>query len=218
MSRTPIPILALIGGIGCGKSAIAAWLAEHVGACVVDADAVGHAALLREDVRSQLVEAFGPQVLKGGQIDRSAIAEKVFGSGPARQAARRLLESIVHPVMRLDFEAAFDRARASSESDLIVFDAAVLLESGWKDAVDVIAFIDVPFEERLRRVARRGWTEQQLRQREASQWPLERKRAAADVTIDNSGSIETAGRQLEAWLREQGFLPASRAASPQLTN
>jgi dephospho-CoA kinase len=218
MSRTPIPILALIGGIGCGKSAIAAWLAEHVRACVVDADAVGHAVLLREDVRSQLVEAFGPQVLKEGQIDRSAIAGKVFGSGPARQAARRLLESIMHPVMRLDFEEAFRTARASSDFDLIVFDAAVLLESGWKDAVDVIAFIDVPFEERLRRVAQRGWTEQQLRQREASQWPLERKRAAADVVIDNSGSLETAGRQLEDWLREQRFLPAPRIVSPQLVN
>jgi dephospho-CoA kinase len=218
MSRTPIPILALIGGVGCGKSAIAAWLAEHVRAWVVDADAVGHAVLQREDVRSQLVEVFGPQVLNEGEISRSAIAKKVFGSGPARQAARRLLESIMHPVMRLDFEAAFGTARASSECDLIIFDAAVLLESGWKEAVDVIAFVEVPFEERLRRVAQRGWTEQQFRQREASQWPLERKRAAADVIIDNSGSIEAAGRQLEAWLREQGFLPARRAASPQLIN
>jgi dephospho-CoA kinase len=218
MSRTQIPILALIGGIGCGKSALAAWIAEHVRACVVDADAVGHAALQREDVKSQLVEAFGPQVLKEGEINRSAIAEKVFGSGPARQAARRLLESIVHPVMRLDFETAFDEARASSEFDLIVFDAAVLLESGWKNVVDVIVFVDVPFEERLRRVARRGWTEQQLKQREASQWPLDRKRAAADIVVDNSGSLEAAGRQLETWLREQGFLPATRAATVQLFN
>lgn len=218
MSRNRTPILALIGGIGCGKSALAAWLAEHVGARVVDADAVGHAALQRDDVRRQLVAAFGEEVLKEEQIDRSAIARRVFGATPAHQAARRTLEAIVHPVMREDFEEAFRSARSSSECDLIVFDAAVLLESKWDEAVDAIAFVEVPFEERARRVARRGWSEQQLLQREASQWPLERKRDAADVLIDNSGSLDAAGRQLECWLREQKLLPPRRSATPQLSN
>lgn len=218
MARTPTPILALVGGIGCGKSAIASWLAEHTRAYVVDADAIGHTVLLREDVRRQLVDAFGPEILADGQVDRSALAARVFGSGPAQQAARRTLESIVHPEMRVEFDEAFRSARSSSEYDLIVFDAAVLLESGWQKAVDLIVFVDVPFVERLRRVSTRGWTEQHLRLRESSQWPLEKKRAAADFVIDNSGSVEAAGRQLEAWLREHGFLPAPRTATPQLIN
>ena len=218
MSRNRTPILALVGGIGCGKSALAAWLAEHAGARVVDADAIGHAVLQRPDIKRQLVEAFGDEVLQKDEVDRSAIARRVFGDTPAHQSARRTLESIVHPVMRGDFEEAFRSARNSPECDLIVFDAAVLLESGWDEAVDAIAFVEVPFADRARRVARRGWTEQQLLQREASQWPLERKRSAADVVIDNSGSLEAAGRQLECWLREQRLLPAARAAAPQLTN
>jgi dephospho-CoA kinase len=218
MSRRRTPILALVGGIGCGKSALAAWLAGHARACVVDADAVGHAVLRRADVRDRLVDAFGTDVLRDGQIDRSVIARRVFGDTATHQAARQTLESIVHPVMRNDFEQAFRAACSSSDFDLIVFDAAVLLESGWQDAVDAIAFVEVPLAERVRRVARRGWSEQQLRQREASQWPLERKRAAAHVVIDNSGALDAAGRQLEAWLQEQGWLPAGHAAAPQLTN
>lgn len=208
MAYTQTPILALIGGIGCGKSAVAGWLAEHLRARVVDADVVGHAALLREDVKRQLVEAFGEDILSAGEINRSAVARRVFGETDEHRTARQTLESIVHPVMRTDFEAAFAAARAASDVDLIVFDAAVLLESGWQQAVDVIAYVDVPFASRLQRVAdSRGWSAEELRRREASQWSLERKRAEADLVIDNSGTLEAAGQQLETYLQSHGFLP-----------
>lgn len=210
MARNHTPILGLVGGVGCGKSAVAAWLADHLRALVVDADAVGHAVLHQDSVKAQLVDAFGEEILEDGQIRRSAIAAQVFGTTRDHRAARDELERIVHPVMRIEFEETFRQARRNGDIDLIVFDAAILLESGWRDAVDVVAFLDVPFSERLRRVtASRGWTEQDLRRREASQWPLDRKRAAADVVIDNSADVASAGRQLESYLHSHGHLPSA---------
>lgn len=209
MAHHQTTILGLVGGVGCGKSSVAAWLRDTLGAHVVDADAVGHAVLLQDGIRRQLAEAFGETILRDGQVDRRAVASRVFGDSPAHVAARKTLESIVHPVMRAEFEAAFREARQAPEVHLVVFDAAILLESGWRDAVDIVAFVDVPWAERLRRVAlSRDWTEEDLRRREASQWPLDRKRAAADVVIDNSGSVDTAGRQLADYLEAHGHLTA----------
>lgn len=217
MAKSQIPIVGLIGGVGCGKTAVANWLAEHIRAHVVDADAVGHAVLRRDDVKSRLRDAFGEDVFNDGEISRSQIAARVFGGSAEQAAARRTLEEIVHPVMRTVFEAAFQSAREAADIDLIAFDAAVLLESGWSDAVDVIAFVDLPAGERLRRVATgRGWSADEFHRREASQLTLPEKRAAADVVIDNSGSVEAAGRELETYLRDAGHLP--HAATPNTSN
>ena len=83
----------------------------------------------------------------------------------------------------------------------MVFDAAILLEAGWGDGCDVVAFVDVPREQRIQRVAEsRGWTAEELARREASQWPLDRKRDAADIVVDNSTTIEHAGQQLADYL------------------
>ena len=213
MASTHKPVLGLIGGIGCGKSSVARWLAEHLRGYVVNADAIGHAVLLREDVRSQLTAAFGPEILKDGEVNRSAVAQRVFGDSPTHIAARKTLEGIVYPIMHGEIDEEFAAAQASADVDLIVYDAAVMLESGLNRQVDVIVYLDVPFEERLRRVtASRGWTEEELRRREASQWPLEKKRSAADVIINNAGTVDSAGRQIEAYLRKNNHLP------PQLIN
>jgi len=215
------PVLALVGGVGCGKSAVAAWCAEHLQAAIVDADAIGHDVLQREQVQQELVGEFGSGILSEAEIDRSALARLVFGKTSEHQQARQSLESIVHPVMREEFLRQFECARQSPDVELIVFDAAVLLESGWTDHVNVVAFVDVPLEVRLQRVsAGRGWTAEELGRREASQWPLDRKRAAADVVIDNSGTVEAAGQQLEDYLQTNGWIPPATTSSstPQLTN
>jgi dephospho-CoA kinase len=213
MAKSQIPIIGLIGGVGCGKSAVANWLAEHLRARVVDADAVGHTVLNRDDVKSQLRAAFGEEVFDNDAVSRPKMAARVFGDAPQQVAARNRLEAIVHPVMRGQFETQFQAARDSGNFELIVFDAAVLLDSGWADVVDVLVYVDVPNEERQRRVATsRGWSAEEHHRREMSQLPLDEKRAAADVVIDNSGPLEVAGRQLEAYLQQTGHLSVSPPA------
>lgn len=201
MSARRAPVIGLIGGVGSGKSALAAWIAQALDAAVIDADAAGHRALNQKEVKEKIRTQFGPDVFDAaGGVVRRRLAERVFGAGELQQAARCQLEDIVHPVIRRDLEQQI--AQAACTHELILLDAAVLLESGWRDACDAVVFVDVPADVRRERVARtRRWSATDLEQREASQWPLERKRNAADVIIDNSQSLDRAGQQFLDWYR-----------------
>jgi dephospho-CoA kinase len=90
-------------------------------------------------------------------------------------------------------------ARSQPDVELIVLDAALLLEAGWRHLCDRVVYVDVPDELRSERVkASRGWSLEQLDAREQSQYPLDRKRKEADDVIDNSRSGAHALSQLEA--------------------
>jgi dephospho-CoA kinase len=196
-----VAVIGLIGGIGAGKSRVAALLAES-GAKLIDADVVGHALLDQRPVRDEVVARFGPDVLdRAGadagappRIDRRALGAIVF----ADPAALRRLEAILHPRMRRTFERAIAReARRGQGPGCVVLDAAILLEAGWDALCDRIVFVDAPREVRLARLAEaRGWTAAMLADREAAQWPLDRKRARADVVVVNDDGIEPLAEQV----------------------
>jgi dephospho-CoA kinase len=209
-----IPVLGLIGGIGGGKSSAARRLADR-GVAVIDADAVGHEVLEDPAIRDRVVERFGASVLEGSPsgvaepspISRRALGALVFGDA----AALRDLEAILHPAMRDRFRRTIRRLIREGGRPGIVLDAAVLLEAGWDDLCDRIAFVDAPRAERLRRVkASRGWSEEALAARERSQWPVEEKRRRADWIIDNDGAPARLGREVDRLL---GRLRA--ASSPE---
>lgn len=200
--RGAIPVIGVTGVIGGGKSRLSASLARR-GAAVIDADAVGHQVLERPEVRERLVGRFGAGVLRvpdsgrERQIDRKVLGAVVF----ADSAARRDLESIVHPEMLQCFETAIERAVDEGRAPAVVLDAAVLFEAGWNRLCDLVVFVDAPFSVRLERVSRdRGWTAETLRAREAAQWPAEAKAARADVTIHNESSVEALERSADSLL------------------
>jgi dephospho-CoA kinase len=214
------PVLGLIGGIGGGKSAVARLLADR-GAAVIDADAVGHELLEDPAIRDRVVERFGSGVLEasaaGGagpaRISRKALAAIVFGDA----AALRVLETILHPAMRDRFRGSIERLARDGAHACIVLDAAVLLEAGWDDLCDAIAFVDAPRPERLRRVkSSRGWSEAIFEARERSQWPVEEKRQHADWIITNEGGPDRLGPEIErlwAWLHGGAVPEATSAGS-----
>ena len=116
------------------------------------------------------------------RIDRRALGAIVF----ADPTARHTLEAIVHPAMRDRFLQTIDRLSREGGFDLVVLDAAILLEAGWDDLCDRIVFVDAPRLERLRRVTEaRGWSQETLEARERAQWPFDEKRRRADWIITN---------------------------------
>jgi dephospho-CoA kinase len=192
-----VPVIGLIGGIGSGKSALARWVSRQLNTVIVDADAAGHRALQQPEVRELIRHRFGSKVFDTRhEIRRDRLADAVFGQDEEHRRARHDLEQIVHPVIRGDLQDQIAAARDNGAVDAILLDAAVLLEAGWQEICNAIVFVETPIEQRQSRVAGRGWTPADLTRREASQLSLDEKRAAAQYVIDNSGSLDDAGRQL----------------------
>jgi len=207
-------IIGFIGGVGSGKSTLAKWLGEQFSIPVIDGDKLGHAALKQADVIKQLVERFGPEILDpdgldlNGEVNRSQLGALVWGDNSEAVQARKELEQIVHPVIRLSMQEAIKNARQSGKSGIII-DAAVMIEAGWHEICDQLIFVDTPEKKRLEHViGSRNWTEDQLRKRERSQLDLETKRKYAHFVIDNSGSLEQSGQQLMQWLHQQYGWPS----------
>lgn len=210
-----IPVIGIIGGIGSGKSAIARWVAEHANVQVLDADAMGHQALESPDVKNALCRRFGDAILGAdGKIARSALAREVFGPESHHRQARQDLEQIVHPEIGRRIEDGIAIAVAQNQ-DVVLLDAAVLMEAGWRPKCDMVVFVDTPEPDRLSRVREgRGWTESDYRKREASQWSLSDKRKESDFIIPNDCSVESSGQQLLDLLRTRGLVSADSDSSP----
>ena len=202
MSDAPrrVPVIGLVGGVGCGKSHLARLLHEKHPIEIVEGDVAGHQVLTEPAVKQRLRAAFGEGVFtKEGEVNRSQIGRLVFGSGPQQQAARKKLEEIVHPRISEILARQVALARSRPDVEAVILDAAILLEAGWRYLCDAVVFIDTPLENRLERVTKsRGWSRDQLRSREESQFPLDRKRKEADHVVDNSGDEQIALSQLES--------------------
>lgn len=209
----PIPMIGLVGGIGAGKSAVAALL-ERRGAFVVDADAVGHALLQQTPARERVLKRFGDAIQADEaaadgtpEIDRRRLGAIVF----ADAGARRDLEAILHPAMRRTFERAIAREARRGRHAAVVLDAAVLFEAGWDNLCDIVAFVDAPRASRLARlVESRGWTSETLAAREASQLPLEEKRRRADLTFPNDAEPEALEPLIQKFWERRVAAPPGR--------
>lgn len=179
-------VIGLVGGIGAGKSAVAAILGR-LGCLVVDADRDARAAIDRPDIREQLVRWWGPSVLgDDGKVNRKAVASIVF-SDPAQ---RTRLESLVHPVVKAFRGEVIERARSQGMRGVVI-DAPLLFEAQSDKECDAVIFVDTPLERRLEHVQARGWDAAELQRRERAQMPLETKKAACHATVVNDGSLDT---------------------------
>jgi len=193
-------VIGLVAGVGCGKSQLARLLHEKHPIEIVEGDAAGHEVLTQPAVKESLRAAFGDGVFKfTGEVNRREIGRLVFGSQPEQQSARKKLEQIVHPRISEILVCQIALARSRPDVEAVILDAAIMLEAGWRHICDCLVFIDTPLEKRIERVTNsRGWSRDDLKSREESQFPLERKRKEADYVVDNSGDVQVALSQLEA--------------------
>ncbi|MFN5298694.1 MAG: dephospho-CoA kinase [Planctomycetaceae bacterium] len=199
-TTAPRPVLGLVGGVASGKSHLGRQLAQRRTIAIVDADRLGHEVLRDPQVRRELVELFGEQIVDPqGELSRGAVAALVFGTEPAAQERRRQLEAVTHPRIRAAAAAQLELARQDPACEGSVIDAALLLEAGWHEFCDAVVFVECPRAERLKRAALRGWSAEELERREASQWSLEAKRARADAVIENGPGQDGAAALERVW-------------------
>jgi len=174
-------VIGVTGTYASGKSTVADMLVEK-GALKIDADAIGHEVLMREEVKDRIVAIWGEGVLRDGLVDRKALAEKVFSS---RNDLKKLCE-ITHPRIIEEIEQRINDA----ESGVIVLDAPLLLEAGLRHLVDRVVVVRTSAAKCAERAVCRGADMQRIRNIIDSQMPAEKKEELADHIIDNNGDME----------------------------
>jgi dephospho-CoA kinase len=191
-------VIGLIGGMGSGKSEVAAAFARH-GAVVVSGDHAGHEALLQPAIKEQVVRRWGRDVLdERGEVQRKKVAAIVFRDA----AERKALEAIVFPWIERSLREQIDAAKRDSRVPIIILDAAVMLEAGWSNECDKLVFVNAPRPLRLQRLAKaRGWTDKEVHDREQAQLGLTEKRIRADAVLENSGTLDELDRQVGELLK-----------------
>jgi dephospho-CoA kinase len=184
--------VALTGGIASGKSLVAAELGAR-GAVIIDADV-----LAREVVEpgtpalAAIIDKFGPQIMRDGELDRSQLGAIVF----ADPDARRDLERIVHPAVRA---RAAELERAADPDAVVVHVIPLLVETGQQEGFDVVVTVDVDHETQIQRlIARNGFSRAEAAARVDAQADSEERRTAADVVVDNHGNLEDLREQIAA--------------------
>jgi dephospho-CoA kinase len=184
--------VGLTGGIGCGKTTVADMFAM-LGAAVIDTDQIAHQLTMPDGAAISAIRArFGEGSLTAaGAMDRAKMRELVF----ADPVAKKELESILHPLIRVETE----RAAAQAHGPYTLFVVPLLVESGsWKQRAARILVVDCPEQLQIQRVMRRsGLTEQQVRAIMAAQASREIRLAAADDVITNHGDTVTLVPQIE---------------------
>ena len=176
--------VGLTGGIGAGKSTVAALLEAH-GAVVTSADEISRDVVSPgSDGLAAVVAEFGDDVLTpAGTLDRRALGNLVF----ADDLSRARLEEIVLPLIAAE---AWARMEAVPAGRVAVYDVPLLVEGQMQDLFDLVVVVEADLELRLERLAERGMEREKALARIASQATDDERRAVADIVLSNSGSID----------------------------
>ena len=173
------PFVGLTGGLGAGKSE-ALRLLEELGAVTLSTDAVVHELLETDELRDEVVARLGPDVAVDGRLDRSRIAERVFGD----DEARKWLEGLLWP--RVGVRVA--EWRAQSPDRVAVVEVPLLFESGMEAVFDSTIAVIADEDVRERRAAARGHAS--VAERAGRQLTQAEKADRADFEVRNDGSLD----------------------------
>jgi len=177
--------IGLTGGIGSGKSEVTRMFSQ-LGVPIIDADVIAHQLVQQgSETLSEIIDAFGKTILTpAGELDRARLANIVFN----RPDMKQRLENIIHPRVREQIRA-FKEEHKKEAYILVVI--PLLLESGQRDLVDRILIVNAAEQVRIQRVqARDDRREDQIRAIMKNQADDAQRQAAADDSLDNSGSLD----------------------------
>jgi dephospho-CoA kinase len=193
-------LIGLTGGIGSGKSTVAAMLAER-GAIVIDADRVAHEVYEPgTEGHDLLVERFGTSILDGeGRIDRRLLGAIVFQNPDALKD----LNAIIHPLVRREIARRLLEISSDDPDAIVVLEAALMAETGWSGgAAELWAVLALPEIVVGRLVRQRGMSEEDVRLRLAAQASNDQRRRIATRVIENNFDLEHLEAQVDRAWRE----------------
>jgi dephospho-CoA kinase len=201
-----LPFVGLTGGIAAGKTEALRAL-ERAGAATISSDAVVHELLETDELRERLVERFGARVSPGGEVDRSAVAEVVFGDEGSREWLERELWPRVGERIAAWRQGLEERARPPRAA---VVEVPLLFEAGMEAGFDATVAIVAGETVREERAAARGHAGVDSRaRRQLSQGEKARR---ADFLVENDGDLTELEKKMSHVLDEVTDEPDHRAA------
>ena len=172
-------VIGLTGGIGSGKTTIANYFNE-MGLPLYIADDEAKKVMQSEGIIAQIKAAFGDSIFENEILNRAKLAEIVFNDA----AQLEKLNAIVHPAVKKDFEVWLDEKK---NFQYVIYEAAILFESGRYKDCDVIVTVVAPEELRIERVVKRdNTTREQVLSRMKMQWSDEKRISLSNFVINNS--------------------------------
>lgn len=187
-------VIGLTGGLATGKSTVAAMFAK-CGAHVINADKIAHQQMRPGTPGHRaIVKLFGKEILKGGRLNRKAIAARVFKDRTLLAALNR----IVHPAVRAATIKEIARLKRIDPKANVVLDVPLLFESKMDILTDVTVVVRSSREKQIARAKRNlGITAEEAGKRIRAQMPLREKIRQADIIIDNNGTLNQTQKQVK---------------------
>ena len=174
-----VKVIGLTGGIGSGKTTIANFFKEK-GVPVYIADDEAKKVMQSIEIIDQIKSVFGETLFENNVLNRAKLAETVFNN--ADKLAQ--LNAIVHPAVKKDFENWLQQHK---NDQYVVYEAAILFESGRYKECDYIVTVTAPIEVRIERVIKRdNTTREQVLSRMEMQWNDEKRISLSNFVINNS--------------------------------
>ncbi|PBI94486.1 Dephospho-CoA kinase [Flavobacterium sp. ACN2] len=172
-------VIGLTGGIGSGKTTIANYFQE-LGVPVYIADDGAKRVMQSKNILAEVKSAFGGNIFDNDILNRAKLAQIVFND--KEQLAK--LNAIVHPAVKLDFD---DWVKEHKNNDYVMYEAAILFESGRYKDCDVIITVTAPEEVRIDRVIKRDkTTREEVLSRMKMQWNDEKRISKSNFVINNN--------------------------------
>lgn len=171
-------VIGLTGGIGSGKTTVANFF-KDLGVPVYIADEAGKRLLNSSaEVKAKVQEVFGEQAYKNDHPDRKYLADQVFNS----KEKLNQLNKIIHPAVGRDFE----NWKKYQSANYVIYEAAILFETGGDKKCDAVIVVTAPYEERVKRLQKRDQSSiEEIEARKQHQWSDDKKLALADFEIKN---------------------------------
>jgi dephospho-CoA kinase len=189
-------VLGIVGGMGAGKTTIVSLIKKIKNTFVISADQIGHQLLLRGNAGyDQVVDCFGKEILSNsGEIVRKRLGELVFKDSQKLECLNR----ITHPLIYNEVKRQVGNCQKEAKFEIIIIDAALLIEIGLTDFVDVVVAVYADDEIRINRLMERdGLSKEQILERFKAQKKWEQFMSITHTIIDNSSQIETTEKQIK---------------------
>ena len=175
--------VALTGGIGSGKSTVGELLHE-LGAYIIDSDQLARLVIERgQPGYDAVVAQFGDGILTAGEIDRTKLAAAVFND----ESKRKLLESIIHPLVR---QAAAEQMKKLPADAVVVNEIPLLFETDGAGRFDFVISVQVDEDKRRERLRERGMKDYEISQRISAQATDVQRASISDAVLDNNAELE----------------------------